>query len=119
MHTLVQRVAASGRLRLHVALATQMVHAACCGVVLTLLSQPVAARDLTLSAVTREAILAAMLVAKDANTTTVIAPQNNAVSQIANRAVALKAVLPEVTNLTPSESGLLGEWLDRLSYPSS
>lgn len=117
LHGLVQRVAEAGRLRLNVTHATQMIHAACCGVIFTLLTQP-DDRDLTLSALAREAILEAILVpmatlSVDTATTT----PHGAPNRVASRAVALRAVLAEVTQLTDNERGLLGEWLDRLSQP--
>ena len=115
-HELVQRVAEAGRLRINVAHATQMVHAACCGVTLTLLTQPVDERDDTLSAMMREAILGAMLLPLETPLAdAAITTPHGAPNRVASRAVALQAVLTEVTNLTSCERGLLGEWLDRLS----
>jgi len=48
-----------------------------------------------------------------------MAPERPDASRVANRAVALKAVLPEQTGaLSSGERTLLAEWLDRLSQPA-
>ena len=120
LHGLVQRVAEAGRLQIDVAHAAEMMHATCRGVTLTLLGLKPEERDLTLSTMTCDAMLDAVTIPLDttiaaAGTTTAQATQRRATS----RAVALKAVLPEVTTLTPGERALLSEWLDRLSQPDS
>lgn len=116
---LVQRVAEAGQLGLNVIQATQMIHSACCGTILTLLRQAETERDLTLSALMREATIAAILISGDPDLSPPdglnSGPNSGPVSRVASRAVALKAVLPEATDLTGCESGLLAEWLDRLS----
>jgi len=108
---LVRRVAEAGRLRIDVDRATRMIHAAGVGVVLTLSAAAAADRDLAMSELTREAILAAV-------TTD---PPPGGVSgragprRVAGHAVALRAVLPEASAaFTAAERGLLAEWLDRL-----
>lgn len=106
---LIQRIAEAGRLRVGVDRAADMVHSACRGVTLTLISRPPVARDLELSNATREAILAAITtdrpddLLQDART--------------AARAMALKAVLEtaDAAVLTKAETALLVEWLDRLA----
>jgi AcrR family transcriptional regulator len=109
---LVRRVAAAGRLRVGVGRATRLIQAAGVGVVLTLIAAEEADRDLDVSPLTREAILAAV--------TTDTIPINGASAgagsrRVAAHAVALKAVLPEAaTAFTPAERGLLAEWLGRL-----
>jgi len=111
LERLVQRVAEAGRLRVGIDRATALLHAAGVGVVLTLIAVEDAERDLTLSDLMREAILAAV---------TTDAPPGEASAltgpgRVAGRAVALKAVLPEAASaFTPAERGLLAEWLDRL-----
>jgi len=110
---LVRRVAAAGRLRVGVDGAARMIHAAGVGVVLTLLAAGGGERDRAVSALTREAILAAV-------TTDTPPPGEPAAGagpgRAAARAVALKAVLSEASDaFTPAERGLLAEWLDRLS----
>ena len=115
LHGLVQRVAEAGRLRVSVERAADMIHAAGMGVVLSLIAAEPEDRDLSLSEMTREAILAAA---------TTDAPPEDTAGQaghdrVSSRAVALKAVLPEASGaLTPSESSLLSEWLDRLIHNS-
>lgn len=109
---LVRRVAAAGRLRVGVGRATRMIHAAGVGVVLALIAAEGADRDLAVSTLTREAILAAV--------TTDTTPPGGATAGAGSRratahAVALKAMLPEASAaFTPAERGLLAEWLGRL-----
>lgn len=112
---LVQRVAEAGQLGLNVIQATQMIHSACCGTILTLLRQAESDRDLTLSALMREATIAAILIPGEPDASQPEGLNSDPVSRVASRAVALKAVLPEATELTGCETGLLAEWLDRLS----
>jgi AcrR family transcriptional regulator len=107
---LVQRIAEAGRLRVGVDRAVGMVEAACTGLTLTLLGIERAARDDGLSAATREAIVAAIAVAAPRATS-----RREGDSDIARRAVALKAGLESQTVLSPAEAALIGEWLDRLS----
>ena len=89
-----------------------LIHAAGVGVVLTLIAVEGADRDLAVSTLTREAILAAV--------TTDTTPPGGATAGAASRraaahAVALTAVLPEASAaFTPAERGLLAEWLGRL-----
>ncbi|MFV1365213.1 TetR/AcrR family transcriptional regulator [Mycolicibacterium elephantis] len=106
---LIQRIAESGRLRVGVDRAADMVHSACRGVTLTLISQPPEARDLELSDATREAILAAITTDRPDDRLEDTRP--------AARAMALKAVLETVDAgvLTKAETALLVEWLDRLA----
>jgi AcrR family transcriptional regulator len=109
---LLRRVAAAGRLRVGVDRATRLIHAAGVGVVLTLIAVEGVERNLALSTLTREAILAAV-------TTDTTVPGGSAAEVGSRRAVAnavaLKALLPEAaTAFTPAERGLLAEWLDRL-----
>jgi AcrR family transcriptional regulator len=110
LHGLVQRVAEAGRLRIGVAQAAHMLHAACRGVTLGLLSMHPDERDPALSTQVREALLDAVTVPLDATA-------QGSRGRVSSRAVALSAVLPEVTTLTPGERSLLSEWLDRLSQP--
>ncbi|WP_141584221.1 TetR/AcrR family transcriptional regulator [Actinomadura sp. WMMA1423] len=103
---LVEAVARAGRLRVPVATAARMIHAAGVGVALTLIASP-SADDRDASVRTREAVLAA--VTADGG--------DHADAPLASRAVALKAALQAAppTGLTASETALLGEWLDRLA----
>jgi AcrR family transcriptional regulator len=109
LHALVQRVAGGGRLRVSVERAVHMLHAACRGVTLTLISTPAKDRDEGLSKATRDAILSA--IATDRSAT----ERGSDDDLPARRAVALKAVLRQSGALTPAEAALLSEWLDRLS----
>jgi AcrR family transcriptional regulator len=108
LHTLVERIAAAGRLRLDVEAAAEMVHAAGTGVTLSLIATPPERRDPALSERTREAILAAVTVE----------PRKRAGGRQptpASHAVALKAALPVLEGtLSDGERGLLSEWLDRI-----
>ena len=111
LHALVERIAEAGRLRVSVERAAQMIHAAACGVTLTLLELKPENWDLTLSAQSREAVLDAVTLPQTTDDAVKMDVQNRVIS----RAVALKASLSEVTALTPGERALLSEWLDRLS----
>jgi AcrR family transcriptional regulator len=111
LHRLVSRVAEAGRLRVGVERAAHMIHAAGSGVTLTLIGTRSADRDPALSHAAREAILAAITTDGTEKEVT----EGDRRERVANRAVALKAVLPEAeAGLTPGERTLLSEWLDRL-----
>ncbi|WP_431948562.1 TetR/AcrR family transcriptional regulator [Actinacidiphila sp. bgisy167] len=106
---LVSRVAEAGRLKVGVERAMLMIHAAGCGVVLTLNAMPPEARDADLSPRTREALLAAITTAEPGESP---AEERRAIA----RTVAFKAVLPEIEEiLTPGERILLTELLDRIT----
>lgn len=100
-------IAAAGGLRVSEHHAADMFHAAACGVVLTLLADPADARDMALSEIACDAILASILTTKKA---------------VANRdmpttAIALRAQLSNPSSedpLTRTEKALLLEWLERL-----
>jgi AcrR family transcriptional regulator len=109
---LVQRIAKAGRLRVDVDRAVQMIHSACRGVTLNLISTPVAERDQGLSTATREAIMSVL-------TTDALTPEDGEEDLRARHAVALKAVLGESPALTRAETALLSDWLDRLTARSS
>lgn len=100
----VRRVAVAGRLRVSEARAAELLHAAGCGTVLSLLVRPEGQRDPGLSGAAREAVIAAI---------TTEAPVLDRASPAA-AAVALRAVLPDDTTLSRGERQLLAEWLDRL-----
>lgn len=111
---LVRRVAEAGRLRVGMERAARMIHAASSGVVLSLIATEEEDRDPALSEATREAMLAAVTTDEPGKEATEADGRSRAVS----RAVALKAVLPETTELTPGERALLTEWLDRITAPA-
>ena len=116
LHRLVQRVAEAGRLRVSVESAADLMGATGVGVVLSLIATKREDRNLTLPDMARESVLAAV--------TTDEADEalngGDGRRRVANRAVALKAILPEAeVDLTPGESTLLSEWLDKLAHFSS
>ena len=116
LHALVARIAEAGRLQVSVERAAQIVHAAACGVTLTLLELKPENRDLTLSAQSREAVLGAVTLPLTTDDAVKPGVQNTDVqSRVISHAVALKALLPKTTKLTPNERALLSEWLGRLS----
>jgi hypothetical protein len=98
-------IARTGRLRVSEERAAQLVHATGCGTTLTLIALPEGARDLGLSDLAREAVIAAI-------TTEVPIPASTGPVAVA---VALRAVLPETTALTAGEQSLLRERLDRIA----
>lgn len=108
---LMHRVGEAGRLRVDVERAAAMVHSGCRGVALTLIATPPADRDPELSRATREALLAAVTTGETDHFTG---------SAIGPRAIALQSVLDKAppTALTAAETGLLLEWLNRLSTGS-
>jgi AcrR family transcriptional regulator len=101
----VHRIAEAGRLRVSEERAVQLVHAAGSGTTIALIAMPEAARDLELSVMAREAVVAAI---------TTDAPAPSAPGPV-GAAVALRAVLPQATALTEPERGLMREWLDRIT----
>lgn len=106
LHVLVRRLAVAGLLRVSEARAAHLIHASGCGMVFTLLSMPEDARDLGLSAIAREAVIAAV-------TTGDAAPM--ASPGAAAAAIAMRAVLPEAGGLTAGERLLMGELLERVA----
>ena len=100
----VHRIAAVGRLRVSERLAADMVHAAGCGAVMTLLATPEALRPPGLS----DAMFGAIVVA---TTTAEPGPQTAGPIPVAN---ALRAEIPGLTMLSSGERHVLAEWLDRI-----
>jgi AcrR family transcriptional regulator len=101
----IRRIAEAGRLRVSEERAAHLVHAAGSGTTMTLIAMPADRRDLALSELAREAVIAAI-------TTGAPAP---APPGPVSAAVALRAVLPQTTALTDQERGLMQEWLDRIA----
>jgi hypothetical protein len=101
----VRRLAAGGWLRVDEELAAQIIHATARGAVLTWLSLPQDGRNPALLTTLRESMVAA------------VTNQQPAVkdSGAAGAARALRAALPEQTNLSRAEQLLLREWLNRLA----
>ncbi|MFG1823268.1 TetR/AcrR family transcriptional regulator [Microbispora bryophytorum] len=106
----IRAIAAAGRLKVGERLAADLVHAAGCGTVFTLLALPEERRDLRLSEVARDAAIAA--ITTDAPVVETPGP--------AAAAMALRAALPDAAAaLTDGERHVLGEWLDRLAADGS
>ena len=109
---LVARIAEAGRLRVDVAHATDLIHAAGTGITITLAATPPEERDPRLSETMREAILTAITVPDSAE-----APDEaQAAERVSVHAVALRALLTDAPSiLSPAERQLLNDWLDRLA----
>ncbi|WP_428956448.1 TetR/AcrR family transcriptional regulator [Streptomyces sp. cg35] len=101
----IRRIAEAGRLRVTEERAAQLVHAAGSGTTVTLIGQPEGQRDLELSMLAREAVIAAI---------TTGAPAAETPGPV-GAAVALRAALPGTEALTEAEQALLREWLDRIA----
>jgi AcrR family transcriptional regulator len=120
LKSLVLRIAEAGRLRVDVARATDLIYAAGTGVTLTLITTPPAERDPRLSDTMREAILSAITVPANAESTNGSPGAAPGADRVAVHAVALRALLSEALDvLSPSERQLLGDWLDRLATARS
>ncbi|MEU8060383.1 TetR/AcrR family transcriptional regulator [Microbispora bryophytorum] len=105
----IRAIAAAGRLKVGERLAADLVHAAGCGTVFTLLALPEERRDPRLSEVARDAAIAA--ITTDVPVVETPGP--------AAAAMALRAALPDAAALTDGERHMLGEWLDRLAADGS
>lgn len=116
LQTLVRRVAAAGRLAVSEQRAVQLLHAAGCGTVFTLIATPPDQRDLGLSRDSREAVLQAILRDQDLSDPPGTSPASSDMN-LAAAAVHLRALLGrDDTELTERELRLLEEWLDRLAH---
>jgi len=100
----IRRIAEAGRLRVTESAAAHLIHSAGCGMTFTLISIPPDERDLGLSAMARESAIAAI--------TTDATPTDER-TQLISLAVAMRAVAPQLTRLSPTEQALLVEWMDR------
>ncbi|MEV5610917.1 TetR/AcrR family transcriptional regulator [Streptomyces sp. NPDC052225] len=101
----IRRIAEAGRLRVPEERAAQLVHAAGSGTTVALIAQPAERRDLELSVLAREAVIAAI---------TTDAPAAREPGPVA-AAVAMRAALPRTEALSGPERGLMREWLDRIA----
>lgn len=101
----IRSIAEAGRLRVSEKRAVQLVAGAGRGITLTLIAMPADDRDLKLSELAREAVIAAI---------TVDSPRAPSPGPV-TAAVALRAVLPRTEALSDRECGLLREWLDRIA----
>lgn len=102
----IHRIAEAGRLRVSEERAVQLVHAAGSGTAISLISLPEDRRDLELSTLARESVIAAI---------TTEAPVTDSPGPVP-AAVALRAVLQRTDVLTDGELSLLREWLDRIAH---
>jgi AcrR family transcriptional regulator len=113
---LVARIGEAGRLRVDVAHATALIHAAGAGVTLTLAATPPDERDPRLSETMREAILTAITVPAPADAHNEGPDSTPALDRVAVHAIALRALLTDTPGvLSPAERQLLSDWLDRLA----
>lgn len=101
----VARIAAGGRLRVPEQQAAELIHAAGSGTVLSLLATEEDRRDLHLSALARETVIAAVTT----DTVGVAAPEPAAA------AITLRARVSQTTALSKPERDLLDEWLTRIA----
>lgn len=112
LHHMLTQVAAAGRLRMSVERATEVMHAAGAGTILTLISLPEDARDIRTAHTAREMVISTLTLppAQDPEA----AP---GAATVASRAMALLAALGEdpAATLSPGERLLLQEWLNRLA----
>lgn len=102
----ISRIAASGRLRLDETRAAQLLQSAACGLVFTLLNIPESERDMSLSAIARDAAFASITLEVPLVRTPTIAAA----------AIALRARLDGTDALTEMERGMMAEWLDRIAH---
>ncbi|WP_224249552.1 TetR/AcrR family transcriptional regulator [Hyalangium gracile] len=101
----IRKIALAGRLRVSEERALGLVRAMGTGAVLTLLRQPEGERDLGLADAAREAVMAAI-------TSEAATPANTDVRALA---AALRASMDRINVLTPGESMLLSELLQRIA----
>lgn len=103
----VRALAAAGRLRMEESRAAALITAVATGTVLTLNATPPDARDMSLAATAREALIAAITPGSIGS-----APTPTEGPEVA--AITLRANLDGLTALTPGERQLMAEWLDRI-----
>lgn len=108
LQSILERVAAQGRLRTSSAEAAQIVMAANSGVALGLILRPSQFPDAALSTAMRESILGSI---------TVDAAPNSAGDAFRTAAITVQAGLADSPEFTDAESGLLTEWLSRIASP--
>jgi AcrR family transcriptional regulator len=101
----IRNIALAGRLRVTEDRAVTLLHAAGTGIVFALLAQPAAQRELGLSALARDSIIAA--ITGD--------PVSASGQGVASAAVAMTALLDQTTVLSDGERHLMTEWLTRIA----
>jgi AcrR family transcriptional regulator len=102
---LVRRIAQAGRLRVSEERAAHLVHSAGAGMTLQLIGLLPEQRDPALSTLARESVIEAV-------TTDIPTGGQHGV---AGNAIALRAALPQLTELSAAERALLDEWLRRIT----
>jgi hypothetical protein len=101
----VRRIAEAGRLRVSEERAAHLIHSAGAGMTFQLISMLPEHRDPALSTLARESVIATV-------TTDSPAAGHNGVT---SHAIALRAALPQVTELSGAERALLDEWMGRIT----
>jgi AcrR family transcriptional regulator len=101
----VRRIAEAGRLRVSEERAAHLIHSAGAGMTFQLISMLPEDRDPALSTLARESVIA---------TVTTDSPATGP-DGLTGHAVALRAALPQVTELSGAERALLDEWLGRIT----
>jgi AcrR family transcriptional regulator len=101
----VRRIAEAGRLRVSEERAAHLIHSAGAGMTFELISLLPEDRDPELSRLARESVIAAV---------TTDAPASGHDSVTGN-AIALRAALPKLAELSPAERALMDEWLGRIT----
>lgn len=101
----VQRIAASGRLRVTEVRAIDLIRATGLGIVFALIDHTEGERDDTLADLAWESICAVILAE----------PARSAEAGPTVAAVTLRAALPGLEGFSDSERALLGDWLDRVA----
>ncbi|TDD53221.1 TetR/AcrR family transcriptional regulator [Nonomuraea terrae] len=104
---LVHRVALAGRLRVPEERAARVIHAAGRGTTLALIATPEAERDMDAARIVREAVIHAITEPATTGST-------RTGDDVVAGAITLRAALGDLKVLSPSESQLLSDWLDRI-----
>lgn len=104
----IRRVAEAGRLRLAEKYAAALLQAGARGTALTLIGTPEDLRDLEISHLARESLIS----------TITTGPAPAARADLISAALQVRAALPMTTALTPRETSLLEEWIDRITVPT-
>lgn len=114
---MITRVAAAGRLRMSVERATEVMHAAGVGTILTLLGLPEDARDLRTAHTAREMVIDTLTLPQAEGDDRAAPGTAVASSAVASSAMALLAALGQdgTAALSAGERALLLEWLNRLA----
>lgn len=100
----VHQVARAGRLRVTEERAVTLLHATGVGVIEALLAQPLATRDLELSALAREAVIGS-----------ITSEPSPVQAGTRGAAITLRAALAELADLSHGERALMGELLERIA----